>query len=136
MLIVDTGVLVAAADTSDRRHDDSVAVLDTDPGPFVTTAMVIAETAYLVDRQLGPGAEAALYRDILNGDLRVEGLGRHDWERILDLVVTYADLPLGGTDASVITVAERLGATRIATLDDRHFRVIRPSHCDAFDLVP
>ena len=30
-------------------------------GPLVTTAMVIAEAAYLIDRQLGAKAEASLY---------------------------------------------------------------------------
>ena len=46
------------------------------------------------------------------------------------------DLPLGGTDASLIAVAERLGATRIATLDRAHFSIVRPAHCDAFELSP
>ena len=60
MLIVDTGPLVAAADRSDRHHDQFREVIETDPGPFVTTAMVVAETAYLLDRQLGADAEIAL----------------------------------------------------------------------------
>jgi hypothetical protein len=52
------------------------------------------------------------------------------------LVRKYADFPLGAADASVIAVAERLKATRIATLDHRHFRTVRPAHCPAFDLLP
>jgi uncharacterized protein len=36
----------------------------------------------------------------------------------------------------VITLAERLGAIRIATLNHRHFRVVRPRHAAAFELVP
>ena len=35
-------------------------MLESDEGPLVTTAMVIAEAAYLVDRQLGAKAEASL----------------------------------------------------------------------------
>jgi hypothetical protein len=38
-----------------------------------------------------------------------------------------ADFPLGTTDASVIAVVERLGATHVATIDHRHFRAIRPA---------
>ena len=34
---------------------------------------------------------------------------------------TYASLPLGTTDASVIAVAERLNLAEVATLDRRHF---------------
>ncbi len=68
--------------------------------------------------------------------MTVEPLIGPDWQRIRELVERYADLPLGGTDASLIAIAERLGSTRVATLDRAHFHVIRPTHCDAFELVP
>jgi len=44
-----------------------------------------------------------------------------DWQRIQKLATTYADLRFGGTDASVVALAERRGASRIATLNRRHF---------------
>ena len=136
MLVVDTGPLVATADTSDKDHAACRALLEGDDGPLVTTAMVIAEAAYLIDRQLGARAEASLYDSILRGELEVASLDDSDLTRIRELVGTYADLRLGGTDASVITLAERLGTTRIATLNDRHFRVGRPRHAAAFELLP
>lgn len=37
---------------------------------------------------------------------------------------------------TAMVVAERLGATRIATLDRAHFSIVRPAHCDAFELSP
>lgn len=43
---------------------------------------------------------------------------------------------MGGTDASIVAIAERLGVTQIATLDRRHFGVVRPNHVDAFTLLP
>ena len=46
------------------------------------------------------------------------------------------DGSLGTTDASVIALAERLGVSEVATLDQRHFRVVRPSHVDALTLLP
>jgi uncharacterized protein len=48
----------------------------------------------------------------------------------------YADLGLGGTDASLVAIAERLNITTIATLDRRDFTVVRPRHVDAFTLLP
>ncbi|MGH3190083.1 MAG: hypothetical protein ACRDPY_28920 [Streptosporangiaceae bacterium] len=63
-------------------------------------------------------------------------LGTADWQRIQDLVSTYADLRLGGTDASVVALAERHGAVRIAALNRRHFAVVRPRHAEAFELLP
>jgi len=36
----------------------------------------------------------------------------------------------------VIAVAERLGATHVATIGHRRFRAVRPAHCAAFELLP
>jgi len=109
VLIVDTGPLVATADRADRDHVACRELLESDEGPLVTTAMVIAEAAYLIDRQLGPKAEASLYASIIEGQAEVADLDITDWQRIQDLVSTYADLRLGGTDASVVALAERRG---------------------------
>lgn len=59
-----------------------------------------------------------------------------DLTRMAELIETYADLRLGTVDASVIATAERLGAATIATLDRRHFSVVRPNHVRSFGLVP
>lgn len=59
-----------------------------------------------------------------------------DWLRIAELVVRYRDLPLGTVDASVVTAAERLGVVDLATVDRRHFAVVRPAHAEAFTLLP
>lgn len=59
-----------------------------------------------------------------------------DLDRMAELVETYADFPLGLVDASVIAVAERLNADAVATLDHRHFSVVRPRHLPAFKLLP
>lgn len=98
--------------------------------------MVIAEAAYLLDRQLGPAAEVALFASISDGSLQVENLRDQDWARIGELVAAYADLRLGGTDASLVALAERLGVATIATLNRRDFTVVRPRHIEAFELVP
>lgn len=53
-----------------------------------------------------------------------------------ELVERYADLPLGAVDASIVATAERLGEVNVATLDRRHFTVVRPAHVEAFTLLP
>ena len=70
MLIIDTGVIVAAADRNDSHHNESVELIQQAPGPLVTTGLVIAECAYLIQRQLGPIAEATIYQSIVDGSLR------------------------------------------------------------------
>jgi uncharacterized protein len=59
-----------------------------------------------------------------------------DLGRIAELVDTYTSLPLGSVDASVIALTERLELTDVATLDHRHFSVVRPRHVDALRLLP
>lgn len=103
---------------------------------MVTTALVVAEAGWLIDRQLGPTAEADFYRSIAADELGVEALTAADWTRVAELVERYADLGLGGVDASVVAVAERLDVAAIATLDRRDFSVVRPRYRDAFELLP
>lgn len=52
------------------------------------------------------------------------------------LVAAYANLPLGAVDASVIAIAERLNTPEVATLDRRHFTVVRPHHTHSLLLLP
>lgn len=54
-------------------------LLEGHPGPLVTTPLVVAEAGWLIDRQLGPAAEAGFYRSIVNGDIAVEEVTPADW---------------------------------------------------------
>ena len=136
MLIVDTGPLLAAADTADPHHRACVNLLTAATGPLLTTPLVVAEAAYLIGCRIGPKAESRFFRSIADGDLVIETLTDADVVRMADLVEMYADLPLGGTDASVVAVAERHDQAMVATLDRRHFSVVRPRHVAGFELVP
>jgi uncharacterized protein len=100
----------------------------------VIPALVVAEVTYLVGSRLGPAPEAAFLRALAG--IEVEPPRSDEWERIGELVDEYADLPLGGTDASVVSLAERLDASVVITLDRRHFTVVRPRHREAFELLP
>lgn len=136
MLVVDAGPLVAAASTRDRNHRRCVEFLSAAPRPLVVPALVVTEVAYFLEDRIGPPAERALAASLRAGELHVEPVEPADWDRISELVEAYADLPLGIVDASVVTACERLGQTRLATLDRRHFAVVRPRHCKAFELLP
>jgi len=97
---------------------------------------VVTEVVYLIGTRLGSNAEVRFLGDLASGDLGVEPVAASDWLRIAELVHHYRDLPLGAVDASVVAAAERLGEQTIATLDRRHFSVVRPRHVDAFALLP
>lgn len=135
-LIVDAGPLYAYIDADDRHHTTSLSLLSQHSGPLVVPTLVITEVAYLVGTRLGPRAETRFLGDLASGDLIAEPVAASDWLRIAELVHTYRDMPLGTVDASVIAAAERLGATTVATIDRRHFGVVRPAHCERFEIVP
>jgi predicted nucleic acid-binding protein len=113
-----------------------LALLSRHPGPLIVPELVITEVAYLLEQRLGVEAEVRFLGDLAAGNLIPEPVPPGDWLRIAELVAEYRDLPLGTVDASVVTAAERLAARQIATLDRRHFSVIRPAHTDAFELLP
>jgi len=96
----------------------------------------VTEVAYLLETRLGPDAEVRFLGDLAAGNLIAEPVQPADWIRIAELVAAYRDLPLGTVDASVVAAAERLRLVQIATLDRRHFTVVRPAHASAFEIVP
>ncbi len=98
--------------------------------------LVVGETAFLLESRLQVEAGAFLCADIAVGDLIDVAVHAADWQRIAELVVRYANLPLGTVDASIVAAAERLGITRIATFDRRDLTVVRPRHVEAFELLP
>jgi predicted nucleic acid-binding protein len=88
--------------------------------PLLVAPTVLAEACYLIDKYLGPTAEAAFLDSIGIGPgqgLQLAGLVDEDLRRMAQLVGRYADRRLGGTDASVIAVCERLSITTVATVN-------------------
>jgi uncharacterized protein len=83
-----------------------------------------------------PDIEAAFLEAIAAGEFEHVPVTTADVTRMAELVRSYADLPLGAVDASVIAIAERLKLTDVATLDRRHFTVVRPKHAKALNLLP
>jgi predicted nucleic acid-binding protein len=134
LAVVDAGPLYATADGDDQDHEVCRAVLSRADLRLVVPALAVAEATYFVGRRLGARAEAAFLRGL--GALDVEGPSPEDFDRIAQLVETYANFPLGGADASVIALAERIGADIVVTLDRRHFAAVKPSHREAFQLLP
>jgi predicted nucleic acid-binding protein len=139
VIVCDTGPLVAAALSNDTHHSVCVALfndLHRDRRKLLVPATVVAEVGYLLNREAGPAVESLFLRSIAAGDFTATDLTTEDYGRMADLVAQYGSLPLGTTDASVVAISERLKVTDIATLDRRHFNVVRPAHTSALTLLP
>ena len=78
----------------------------------------------------------ALLDDITRGAYHVEDITDADYQRVRELMDRYADQDFGFVDAGVLAVVERLGEAKLATLDRRHFVVVRPRHVDGLELLP
>jgi uncharacterized protein len=137
LIVLDTSVVLAFMDRRDSDHEAVRAWMEQAEDDLVTTPLVVAELDHLVARQGGPAAAEALREDFKRGAYSVEW-----WPSALreSIVVSqrYASMELGLTDASLIALAARLQTVEIATLDERHFRAVRPvaDGDGAFTLLP
>ena len=120
-----------------RRDDDHVRVsewIETAEEDLVTTPLVVAEIDHLVSHGGGSAASLAFYEDLESGAYLVEW-----WQEAMFETVEAArrNQRLGLADASLIALASRLETTRIATLDERLFRIVKPlTGQAAFVLLP
>ena len=139
MIICDTGPIVAAALHGDDHHHECVELftgLHLAGRSLLVPATVVAEVGYMLAREAGARVEALFLTAVADGDFQLVDLTTVDIRRAAQLVTAYGDMPLGTTDATVIAVAERLGVREVATLDRRHFSVVRPSHAEVLTLLP
>jgi hypothetical protein len=135
-LVCDTGPLLAALDAADPDHERCARLLTDATEDLIVPTLVLAELDYWCSRRLGSSAWLIFLEDALAGVYRVESPTGADLARCRDLQDQYADLSLGVVDASIVALVERLGEPKVATLDQRHFRAVRPAHVEALELRP
>ncbi len=134
-LVIDSGVLYAALDSSDAHHTACTDLLANTREPRVVPSPVLTEVDWLCGNS-AQGRFSVVLDQLKSGALEVEDPIDSDYERIADLLRTYADLRVGFVDAAVLAVVERLREPKLATLDHRHFTVMRPRHVEALELLP
>jgi predicted nucleic acid-binding protein len=135
-LILDTGPLLAALDAADPDHEACASLLRSSSEDLVVPMLVLSELDYWCAERLTAAVWDAFLEDLLGGAYRAEAPNLADLERCRELQARYADLQLGVVDASVIALVERLREEKLATLDRRHFTVVRPAHTPALTLLP
>lgn len=89
-----------------------------------------------LDHFVSLAAFTSFLDDVHRGAFVIEELQARDYVRIGGLLSAYADLRLGFVDAAVLAVVERFGERQVATLDRRHFAVVRLVHTDTLALLP
>lgn len=134
-MIVDTSVLLAAFVPDQRMHESCARTLATSR-PLVISPFVLAELDYLTARIAGVDAELAVLDELTSGAYEIVGFDAIDLVRAQRVLERYRDLPLGLTDASLVVLADKHDEDSIATLDERHFRVVQSLNGKPFRLLP
>lgn len=137
VVVADTSALIALFNQTDKHHE-SVRRGIAEAGHLVVSPCVLTELDYLIATRQGPPVAGAIVRYVASrvaaGRWEVPGIG-------LLLLAAHAvleDYPsIGLADAMNVVLAREFRTDVIATLDHRHFRVIRPlTPHSAFRLLP
>ena len=135
MIVIDASAVIAYFNAAERRHDAVADCLEMVDEELITTPLVLAEIDYVLDCRAGAQATEALWADLEEGIYSVRW-----WSGALAETIDAARgarRSIGLADASLVALAAHVGTTTIATLDERHFRHLKPaSGGEAFTLIP
>jgi predicted nucleic acid-binding protein len=131
-VLLDTGVLVALLDRSERRHADCVRAITGLGSALLTCEAVIAEACYLL-RGI-PGASSSILSNVEAGVFRIPFQLAGESGDVAALMDRYADVPMDFADACLVRMADLVDTPRILTLD-ADFRTYRWRRRRVFDLL-
>jgi len=135
-LIVDTSVLLAYFDNSEPKQAVVAQLLEQATDDLVVSPYVIAELDYLLASRHGLGIELLALRELGSGAWNLASIGTSDLTQAIGVIERYGDQNIGLADASNVVLADRYSTRTIATLDRRHFDVLRPLRGGRFSVVP
>jgi predicted nucleic acid-binding protein len=132
--LIDTGVILALVDRSDRWHKPCVAVYDTMSLPMLTTEAVLAEVFHLTYRNLRDVRGVWTLLD--SGAVRMASIAHDELPGIRTLMHDYADRPMDFADATLVHLAARERISLILTVDHDDFETYRIGGRKKFTILP
>lgn len=124
-LVLDTGVIYAALDAAEPDHERCVDLLDRSPEQLIIPGPVLVEVDYLVNKFASLDVWMAFCEDVRGGAYGVYPTDPQNLQRAAEIQHKFHDQPIGFVDASVVATCEALGEDKVATLDRRHFSILR-----------
>ena len=112
---LDTGVIVALLDRSERYHARCVQALENLEQPLATCEAVIAESCYLL--RIIPGAAETVLANVEQGIFQIPMQLNQAAAPIRAILRKYRDVPADLADACLIHLADELDTGEILTLD-------------------
>jgi predicted nucleic acid-binding protein len=131
-VLLDTGVIVALLDRSEKFHHGCAEAVRSLQAPLVTCEAVIAESCYLL-RNL-PGAPEAVIENIAVGIFQVPFQLSREAHGTRQILRKYRDRKIDLADACLIRLADEFETSDILTLD-KDFQIYRWSKNKPFHLL-
>ena len=131
-VLLDTGVIVALLDRSEKFHQACAKAVRDLEAPLVTCEAVIAESCYLL-RNL-PGAPEAVIENVVAGIFQVPFQLSREAVGVKQVLRKYRDRRIDLADACLIRLADEFGTADILTLD-KDFGIYRWGKNKSFRLL-
>jgi predicted nucleic acid-binding protein len=135
-LVLDTGVLYAALDENDRDHAACAELLSSTEEALIVPEPVLVELDYWLRKNATIDVWLAFVDDVQSGAYSLWPVDASLVFAAAQVQARFADQRLGFVDAAVFSTCEALGEPKVATLDHRHFGVLRTADGHALRLLP
>jgi predicted nucleic acid-binding protein len=132
-VLLDTGVIVALLDRSERLHEACAEAVHQLEAPLVTCEAVIAESCYLLRKITG--ASEAVIENVAAGIFQIPFQLYNEAAGVRQILRKYRDRQIDLADACLIRLADEFGTGDILTLDG-DFAVYRWGRNKAFRMLP
>lgn len=131
-VLLDTGVIVALMDRSERHHDRCIAAVEELERGLMTCEAVIAESCYLLRRF--PGAAETILENVERRVFQVPLQLAKSASPVRTILRKYRDVPADFADACLIHLADLVESGDILTLD-HDFEYYRWRRNNPFNLL-
>ena len=132
-VLLDTGVIVALLDRSERLHRACAGVIRELKVPLITCEAVIAESCYVL-RNLS-GASEVVVENVTAGIFQIPFQLSRESSGVKQVLRKYRDRKIDLADACLIRLADEFGTADILTLDE-DFLIYRWGKNKPFRMLP
>jgi predicted nucleic acid-binding protein len=136
VILVDTSGLISALFPDQRHHEACAKVIRDAKEPLIMSPLVLAEADYLITKYAGVETELTFLEEIEKRAYTLASFDANDVAAARHIIDKYRSLNVGLADASTVVIAERYMLRDILTLDERHFRAMRPATRKTFRILP
>jgi uncharacterized protein len=137
LILLDTSGLLAALLPHQPHHAECARALAHVEPPYILSPFVAAEIDYFLLKFAGVDGELLFLDELRSGIYEFANFALEDLAAGISVIEQYRSLRVGLADASIVVLAERYGTRGILTLDERHFRALRPlTGRKSFRLLP